>query len=90
MTAAGAPAADVSSAPPRTRRTPTMTDEPAPLTELTDDQLNQLAAGINAQLQATPQGTPGRDDIIRQWGEVVGESNRRDAQRGADAKGTGQ
>ena len=90
MTATGAPTAEASTAPPRTRRTPTMTEEPAPLSGLTDEQLNQLAAGVNAQLQSTPQGTPGRDAIIRQWSEAVEESNRRDTQRGANAKETGQ
>ena len=63
-----------------------MTEEPAPLSDLSDEQLNQLAAGVNAELQSTPQGTPGRDAIIRQWGEVVEESNRRNPRRDTDGE----
>jgi hypothetical protein len=41
--------------------------EPVPLSQLSDEQLAELAAGVNAELYAAPQGTPGHNTFIKQW-----------------------
>jgi hypothetical protein len=65
-----------------------MTEEPqpAPPGEMSDEELAQHAAAVSAELSATPQGTPGRDAIIRQWAEIIAESQRRNAPHLADGK----
>jgi hypothetical protein len=60
--------------------------QPAPPGEMSDEQLARHAAAVSAELSATPQGTPGRDAIIRQWAEIIAESQRRNAPRLADGK----